>query len=72
MVDYNIDHYTISDMLTILGLPNASNINDIYATTNKYLHKSQATGNIQMFDFFIAIVKLLLYEPVSRVGQLTF
>ena len=60
MVDYNIDHYTISDMLTILGLSNASNINDIYASTNKYLNKSQASGNIKMFDFFMDIQRALV------------
>jgi hypothetical protein len=59
-VDYDISHYTIDDMLTILGLTNASSLDAIYQSTNKYLMKSQNTGNVQMFDFFLGIRQALV------------
>ena len=67
-VDYNLDHYTIADMLTILRLPNAYYIDAIYDTTNKYLQRSQETGNRQMYDFFMGVQNSLIEYNRTLMG----
>jgi hypothetical protein len=70
-VDYNIDHYTINDMLVILGLPNAYYIDKIYEYTNRYIVKARETGNKPMFDLFVNIQDRLVQYNKSLVGDIT-
>lgn len=66
-VDYNVNNYTIDDMLTIVGLPNAYYIDKIYEITNSYITKAMETNNKPMTDLFVNIQR----ELVNYNQQLT-
>lgn len=50
-MDYNVDNYTISELLGILGL-NDPDENEAISMTNKYIRKFTEEGNMQLVRFF--------------------
>lgn len=71
-IDYNIDNYTITELLAILGLddPNSDEIMD---TTNKYISKFSPSGENQpqLVNFFQSMqTKLLRYmQQLETSGE---
>jgi hypothetical protein len=59
--DYNVDNYTIYELLAIISLDELSSTQEIIDHTNTYILKYKSEGNKPMFDFFSGIqTKLLL------------
>ena len=51
-VNTNIEDYTLSEMLTILGLPNNFTKDDIINSTNQYIAQSKQANNEALAQFF--------------------
>jgi len=49
---YDITQYTVDEMLAILKLPNANDLQKIYETTNAYIEKASSIGSKPMYEFF--------------------
>lgn len=58
--DLDLSHYTVSDMMGILGLYDLDNIDDIYSKTDYYISLSKSKNNKPMVDFFTEMQKQLL------------
>lgn len=58
-MDYNVDNYTISELLGILGL-NDPDENEAMSMTNKYIRKFTEEDNEQLVDFFTDVQRKLL------------
>jgi hypothetical protein len=58
-MDYNVNNYTITELLGILGL-NDPDENEAIGMTNKYIRKFTEEGNSQMVRFFKDVQKKLL------------
>jgi hypothetical protein len=62
-IDYNIDNYTISELLAILNLDDPT-MDEIIETTNKYINRFSPSGENQpnIVNFFQSMqTKLLRY-----------
>ncbi len=59
-VDLNANNYTISEMLSILGLDNLDDEQEIYEKTDYYIKLSTSKNNSQMASFFLNIQQILL------------
>lgn len=70
-IDYNIDNYSLEDMLVISGLPNAYYVNKIYENTNKYITKARETNNTKLAELFLEIQTHLLDYNKSLVGDMS-
>jgi hypothetical protein len=51
-VSTNIEDYTLSDMITILGLPNNFTENDVIESTNQYIAESKQANDDALSQFF--------------------
>ena len=58
-MDYNVDNYTISELLGILELNNPDQSQTI-SMTNKYIRKFTEEGNTQLVRFFNDMQRKLL------------
>jgi hypothetical protein len=70
-IDYNIDNYSLEDMLVISGLTNEYYINQIYENTNKYINKARESKNTKLADLFIQIQDKLVKYNKSLVGDIS-
>lgn len=66
--DLDLTHYTASDMMEILGLPDLDDPDQIYEKTNYYISLSQSKNNKPMVDFFTKMQQQLL-EGTSTSQQ---
>lgn len=70
-IDYDINHYSIDDMLVISGLSNAYYVDNIYENTNRYITKARENGNPKLADLFLQIQKKLVQYNNSLVGDVS-
>jgi hypothetical protein len=59
-VDLNTNNYTVSEMLSILGLDNLDDEQEIYSKTDYYIKLSTSRNNPKMATFFSNIQQILL------------
>ena len=69
-MDYNVDNYTISELLAILGEDDPTE-EEITDTTNSYIEQSDMKGDFQMSSFFQDMqTKLLQYtNQLATTGE---
>jgi hypothetical protein len=63
-IDLNVDNYTISELLTILGLANPD-VKEIKKSSDKLIHRFQSENNPEMINFFQDIEKRLTDYTIS-------
>jgi hypothetical protein len=59
-VDLNANNYTIPELMSILGLENLDDEEDIYAKADYFIQLSASRNNPQMANFFTNIQQILL------------
>lgn len=59
-VDLNANNYTVSEMLSILGLDNLDDEQEIYEKTDYYIKLSTSKNNPNMANFFLNMQQILL------------
>lgn len=59
-VDLNANNYTVSEMLSILGLDGLDDEDAIYSKTEYYMQLSNSRNNPKMSNFFLNIQQILL------------
>jgi hypothetical protein len=59
-VDLNANNYTVAEMLSILGLDNLDDEQEIYEKTDYYIKLSTSKNNPNMASFFLNIQQILL------------
>ena len=59
-VDLNANNYTVSEMLSILGLDNLDDEQEIYEKTEYYIKLSTSKNNPNMANFFLNMQQILL------------
>jgi hypothetical protein len=59
-VDLNANNYTVAEMLSILGLDNLEDEEEIYSKTDYYIQLSTSRNNPKMANFFLNMQQILL------------
>lgn len=67
-VDLNANNYTVTEMMSILGLDTLDDEHEIYSKTDYYIQLASSRNNPKMSDFFSNIQQILLETRANELS----